>query len=162
MVFEKTKLTEFLLKARMKGYAGDAPKIDNPQRPGFIEFAPYKEDDLEYVDSYAGYYFAPGQEVIRFKGKPIWNMSYNGGMKMEFHGDHDFTHKVFLFLGKALQKVSPERPFRGPDKFKDGDFMYIDKSEGDIAQFKGTEIIFFKGKEVFRQDYMGGFIVWKE
>lgn len=160
--FEVKELVAFILKARSQGYAGSAEKIANPQRPGFKEFAPFREGDFEYVDSYAGYYYAPGQEVVRFKGKPVWNMAYNGGMLLEFHGDLEFSRKIYGFLKKALSKVDPKRPFRGPTKLVEGDLTYLDNSEGDITNFKGTERILFKGKEVYRQDYIGGFVVRKE
>ncbi|MBI4450480.1 hypothetical protein HY642_00770 [Candidatus Woesearchaeota archaeon] len=69
--------------------------------------------------------------------------------------------QTFAFLKKALQRVEASRPFRGPRYFVDGDFEYVDESEGDITRFKGIERIFFKGKEVFSQDYIGGLIVHK-
>lgn len=53
-------LIEFLAKARKHGYAGSAKKIENPQRPGFREFTPFTDGNFEYVDSYAGHYYAPG------------------------------------------------------------------------------------------------------
>ena len=83
--FDLEELILFLLRARNSGYAGHAEKVKTPQRPRFKEFSPYKEGPFEYVDSYAGTYYAPGQEVIRFNDKPAWNMSYNGGMLPEHH-----------------------------------------------------------------------------
>jgi len=159
--FDIGELAQFLLRARNKGYAGHAEKVKNPQRPGFKEFSPYKEGQFEYVDSYAGNYYAPGQEVIRFNDKPVWNMAYNGGMLPEYHGNREFSQQTFAFLKKALQLVESIRPFRGPKRFVESDFEYLDESEGDITNFKGTERILYKGKEVFRQDYIGGLIVHK-
>lgn len=159
--FDIGELVKFLLRAREHGYAGSSEKVKNPQRPGFKEFPPHVEGDFEYIDSYAGNYYAPGQEVIRFKGIPVWNMAYNGGMLPEYHGDLDFSKKTYGFLKKALSYVQPKRPFRGPKRFAEDDFEYFDKSEGDITNFKGTERILYKGKEVFRQDYIGGLIIHK-
>ncbi|KYK26233.1 hypothetical protein AYK26_05490 [Euryarchaeota archaeon SM23-78] len=159
--FDLGELTNFILRARKHGYVGGAEKLIKPQRPGFKEFQPYVKGDFEYVDSYAGYYYAPGQEVIRYKEAPVWNMSYNGGMLLRFHGDLEFSKKTYEFLKKALAEVKPERPFRGPERFTDGNFKYHDESEGDITNFKGTERIFFRGVEVYRQDYIGGLIIPK-
>lgn len=55
-----------------------------------------------------------------------------------------------------MRQVGAERPFRGPDDFKEGDFEYIDKSYGDINMFHGTETILFKGQEVYKLYYHGG------
>jgi hypothetical protein len=152
-------LAEFLVKAKCRTYAGDGKEIA-PQRPGFNELE-FKDGDWEYRDSYSGLYFAPGQEVVRFKGVPVWTMAYSGGMKPEYHGNRDFAEQVFSFLKQALLRVKESRPFRGPESFKDGEFEYVDASEGDITDFRGTEIILFRGKEVFRQNYIGGAIVHK-
>jgi len=159
--FNLDDLVAFIIRARNHGYAGSAEKIKNPQRPGFKEFRPYAEGDFEYVDSYSGHYFAPGQEVVRSKGIPVWNMAYNGGMLPQFHGNLEFAKQTFDFLKQALARVDHTRPFRGPNCFVLSPFIYIDNSEGDISNFKGTERIYWSLREVFRQDYIGGLIIHK-
>ena len=158
--FKLENLVDFLLRARNHGYAGSAEKVKNPQRPGFKEFPPYIEGDFEYVDSYAGKYYAPGQEVIRFKGIPVWNMAYNGGMLSKFHGQLDFSKSTYNFLKRALLEVDKSKPFRGPKIFNDtSSFLYLNESEGDITNFKGIERILLNNEEVFKQDYIGGLII---
>lgn len=153
MEFTLEDLAKFLVKAKKSTYAGDAQNIQ-AQRPGFEELE-FKEGDLEYRDSYFGFYQAPGQEVVRFKGKPVWVMAYSGGMKKEYHGNKDFSEQTFSFLKKALLKIDESSPFRGPSTLKEGDYEYINEVEGDIAQFKGRERILYKGKEVCFHDYIG-------
>jgi len=154
------QLAKFLVKAKTKGYAGNGKEIP-PERPGFKEIE-FLEGDYSYRDSYSGFFFAPGQEVVRVKGKPIWAMAFSGGMLPEFYGNIDFSKQTFTFLKKCLLRVDVSRPFRGPENFKEGDYEYKDSSEGDIRDFSGTEHIFYKGKEVFRQHYIGGLILSKE
>ncbi|HLD49515.1 MAG TPA: DUF5680 domain-containing protein [archaeon] len=153
------ELARFLVKAKSRTYAGDGKEIP-PQRPGFKELE-YVEGNLEYRDSYAGFYFAPGQEIVRLQGRPVWAMAYSGGMRPEYHGQRDFAKQTFTFLKQALSIVEESRPFRGPENFRDGEWEYTDTSEGDITDFKGTEHILFQGKEVFRQHYIGGLILPK-
>ncbi len=153
------ELVQFLVKAKSQAYAGDGKEV-SPQRPGFKELL-FKEGNWEYRDSYAGFFFAPGQEVVRFKGNPIWTMAYSGGMLIKYHGNTDFAKQTFTFLKKCLLRVEESRPFRGPEKFQEGDFKYKDSSKGNLTDFSGTEHIFFKGKEVFRQHYIGGLIIPK-
>ena len=153
------KLAEFLVRAKIQTYAGDGKEVE-PQRPGFNELE-YSEDDFEYRDSYAGFYCAPGQEVVRFNGKPIWAMAYNGGMIKKYQDDEAFSGMTFAFLKEALKRVDKSRPFRGPESFKDGDFGYVDETSGDITLFNGCEKIFYKDEEVFRQRYFGGIILGK-
>lgn len=166
--FNLEGLLEAILKGRKSGYAGSAGKVSNPQRPGFKEFAPFVLGDWEYLDSYSGHYYAPGQEIVRFKGVPVWNMAYNGGMLPEFHGDTEMTKKTFNFLKQALLNGIDERMFaRGPSVFPNSDFVYLDHPVGDITQFKGNERILINdggsnsGKKIFSQDYLGGLIIHK-
>lgn len=159
MKIDLKQLAKFLVKAKVQTYASDGKEIE-PQRPGFKELE-FKEGDWEYRDSYAGFFFAPGQEIVRFQGKPIWTMAYSGGMNKKYHGDIEFARKTFSFLKEALKQAREERPFRGPEKLEQDDFVYIDNSEGDITCFKGTEKIIYQGEEVFKQDYIGGLVVPK-
>ena len=154
-------LVAFIIRARNHGYAGSAKEVNNPQRPGFKEFLPYSEGSFEYIDSYAGHYYAPGQEVVRFNGTPVWNMAYNGGIIPQFQGNLEFAKQISNFLKDALARVDYTRPFRGPNCFVLSPFIYFNQSEGDITNFKGTERIIFSLNEVFRQDYIGGLIVHK-
>lgn len=154
------EFAKFLVRAKTNSYAGDGKELA-PQRPDFRELE-YKEGDLEYRDSYAGFFMAPGQEIVRHNGKPIWAMAYAGGMIPEFRNDKEFAIKTFSILKKALMRVEESRPFRGPNNLKEGDWEYKDKSEGDITDFKGTEHIYYKGKEVFRQSYIGGLVIDKK
>lgn len=151
-------LKKFLVNANAKGYAGDGKEFTPPQRPGFEELE-YAEGDWLYHDSYSGHYLAPGQEVVYFKGKPIWAMAYAGGMKFKYHGIKDLTHETFVFLKKALLATDPEKPFRGPEKFKEGEWQYVSKVTGDIKDFTGSEKIYKGDKLVFKQNFIGGIIV---
>ena len=159
MMIALDELAKFLVRAKMQTYAGDGNELQ-PQRPGFKELE-YVEGDLTYRDSYAGYFFASGQEIVRHKNIPIWAMAYSGGMLREYHGNKEFAKKTFIFLKKVLGKVETKKPFRGPKIFSDSGFLYKNYSQGDISDFKGTEHIFYKRKEVFRQNYIGGVIILK-
>ena len=152
-------LARFLIKAKSEAWAGDGKEI-SPQRPGFKELE-YIEGPWEYRDSYVGYFMAPGQEYVRFEGQPVWMMSYSGGMTEEYFGNKAFAKETFTFLKKALKLVEVNRPFRGPNNICEGDWEYKDASEGDIINFKGTEQIFYQGKEVFKQNYCGGIVISK-
>ena len=157
--FGLNELSTFLITAKVQTYAGDGKEI-KPERQGFRELN-YKKWEFEYRDSYSGFYSAPGQEVVRFRGEPVWTMAYSGGMIKKHHGNFDFSKKTFEFLKEALIRVPVSKPFRGPEKFSKGDFVYESKVVGDVTWFKGSEKIKFKGKVVFRQDYIGGLIVQK-
>lgn len=153
------KLPAFLVKAKVATYAGDGAEVE-PERPGFKELE-YKEGPWTYRDSYTGFFCAPGQEIVRYDGTPAWHMCYSGGMRKCFRDDEQFAKQTFTFLKGALERVSEDMPYRGPELHEDGDWKYTNEVDGDIDEFNGTEIISYKDEEVFRQDYFGGIILHK-
>ena|SRR3989338_66399 len=160
MQIDLDELARFLVKAKTTAYAGDGKEI-SPERPGFKELK-FSEGIWHYRDSYSGFFFAPGQEIVRLSTKPVWAMAYSGGMRPEYHGNTEFAKQTFGFLKQALLKVEKTRPFRGPYNFSAENFEYRDGSEGNITDFRGTERILHDKKEVFRQYYIGGLIVPKK
>ena len=159
MEIDENALRKFLIIAKKNTYA-TGNKNASPERKDFDELE-YKTGDFYYRDSYYGFFHAPGQEIVRYKDEPVWNMSYNGGMRKGFE-DVVFAKETYTFLKKVLGMVEEKNPYRGPAKVEDGDFLYTNEIEGNIEEFKGIEKIFFKGKEVFRQDYVGGLVMNKE
>lgn len=166
MTFDLERLVQFIVQAKKAAYAGDGAEVpsDQVQTPGFKELS-FREGDWEYRDSYAGYFFAPGREVVWYQGNPAWMMAYSGGMTSEYRADRVFAKQTFTFLKRVLSQISPERPFRGPASFVDDNFIYSDSlldPTGDLRDFRGTEFISCKNREVFRQFYFGGVIVPKD
>jgi len=155
-----SELAKFLIEAKISTYASHNSDKIVPQRPNFDELV-FSKGDWDYRDSYCGFFSAPGQEVVSFKETPIWAMAYSGGMLSKYWGDVNFAKETFGFLKSALGLVKVSAPYRGPKKLKKGDFEYTSKVKGDITSFVGHEVINFKGKKVFEQDYIGGLIVDK-
>lgn len=107
MEFTLEKLNNFLGKAALATYAGGGEKVD-PSIPGFVSRFPgfkeleYKEGDFYYRDSYAGFFRSAGEEVIFYKGRPVWVQHYYGGMEPEYFKNEKFARETFTFLKKAL------------------------------------------------------------
>ena len=146
-----SELTKFLVNAKKHSYASGNKAIKHDD--GFEEFE-YEEGEWKYRDRYHAKGPRPfgGEEVVWHKGEAVWMMNYYAWGISE---DMD-SEAVYGFLRKAMSLVSEERPFRGPSEFIEKDFKYLDESEGNVARFKGTERIFFRGKEVYRLYYHGG------
>ena len=162
MNIDLEKLAKFLVEAKKKTYASvNKMKID-AERPLHDELE-FEGDEFYYRDSYVGFFQAPGMEEVRLgkEGETIWTMAYSGGMVPEYQEDINFAKQTFNFLKKALSLVDEKSPYRGIEKLEEGDWKYICKVEGDIKRFLGHEKIFFKDKEVFSQDYIGGLVLDK-
>jgi hypothetical protein len=162
MGVDTERLARFLVKAKKGTYASTDSQGITSERPGHKELE-FEEEGLYYRDSYVGFFQAPGMEEVRLgkAGETIWTMAYSGGMLPEFQESLDFAKRTFGFLKKALEMVQESAPFRGPGIFEEGDWKYTSEIEGDIKRFLGHEKIFYKGKEVFSQDYAGGIVISK-
>ena len=60
--------------------------------------------------------FFAGEEAICFEGKSQYAMNYMGRiLGQQFSGD---------FLKEALRKADKEMPYRGPEYYKSGEYLY--------------------------------------
>ncbi len=152
------ELAGFIVEANQHTWAADMGEV-SPQRPGCKELD-YERGDWHLRDSYTGYFRAPGMTTIYYKGEPAWTMAY-GGKGME-EDKCDITKATFQFLKVALMKVTPQLPYRGPKNFKDGEWEYKLKVDGDLADFEGKEAISKGGRLAFSQVFFGGVVINKD
>jgi hypothetical protein len=145
------ELSEFLIAAKTGTYAsnGEANEQKNPD--GSLELS-YSAGEFSYRDRYFGFDPFVGQEIVFQHGKAIWSMNYYGHTVDEKYPGA----QVYAFLQKVLRQVTPERPFRGPSTFEEGNFMYNDESMGRLESFSGVERILFSGHKVYQLKYHGG------
>jgi hypothetical protein len=152
-------LTEFLIKAKKATYASGQKGEKLSDGSERFRFA---EGDLEYVDEFSGTKHFGGSEVILHRGKRVWFMGYYGGL----HLVDDPKEDIYAFLRKALLQIgtppenpfAPILPFRGPERFQEGDFTYENEMHGSIKRFQGSEIIYRNGGRVYMLEYSGGII----
>jgi hypothetical protein len=162
------ELAEFIVEGKKSCYAGDC---DHMLLPDGSKLLTFQKGNFFYEDNYAGFYQAPGRELVKWKtedGQRIWQMTYSGGMLSEFWGNEKIAEETFEFLRKALSQITPEKPFRGPRLFQDRDsdknlWSYVNISKGDLQQFRGDEIITTEKEPimVFSQNYIGGLVIPK-
>jgi hypothetical protein len=145
------EFVEFLLNAKNSTYANPELAITRQLEDGTKELI-FETASFKYRDRYFGFNPFLGEEVVWEDGKPVWAMNY-AGLVTDPASSGD---EVYKFLQKAMRQVGPDRPFRGPDHYQEGDFEYFDQSEGDLNFFTGIEKIYFRGQEVYRLYYHGG------
>ncbi|WP_303919002.1 DUF5680 domain-containing protein [Treponema berlinense] len=106
--------------------------------------------NLLYYDTYLGGEKFAGEEALWISKNPYWSMNYIGRITGEnFSGD---------FLKGALLNVPFDKPFRGPEKYCNGEYEYNCSVKGDFEWFQGRETIYFKGKEIYECYFHGGLI----
>ncbi len=148
------KLTEFIIKAKKNTYASDGEGGEKSLGDNSKEFL-FKNKSFLYRDRYfnsKGKFI--GEEIVFKSKKPIWGMNYYGKILVNSISNK----KVYSFLKKAILKVEKDRPFRGPRKFLEGNFLYFDKSIGTYENFYGKEEIYLNRKKIYELKYHGGIL----
>lgn len=147
------QLKIFLKEAKINTYAKAGEGGEQILRDNGKRFE-YKKGKLHYRDTYFGSDIFMGEEIVFYQSKPVWGMNYYGSAFSQSVSNKE----VYLFLKKALQKVTQEKPYRGPSHFMDKYFRYINKVNGSIKEFWGEEKIFYKKELVYILKYHGGLI----
>lgn len=65
---------------------------------------------------------------------------------------------VYGVLKNALRQIPKDYPFRGPKKYKEGDFVYTNSWQGKIESFSGEEQITQGNKLIYKANYLGGLV----
>jgi len=156
---DEKELIAFIVFAKKNGYANKegATEIIKYEKSGAVKIIVRKED-WEYTDKYVGSESFIGQEVVYYKGKPMWSMSYHGRV---FATDEDMKTKLTAFLKNALLNVSEESLYRGPRIHIDTEFTYINTFHGELNFFSGEEMISKKSANsvLYELRYHGGNII---
>ena len=142
------RLIPFLIRAKKATYAGKGAE-SAPSRCASHDLA-YREGDLMYLDTYLGGEAFAGEEALWVEDKPVWSMNYAGRVTGQpFSGD---------FLKQALLRVPADKPYRGPERFTEGDYTYEGTVEGTFDWFQGHETITWRGQEIYECFFHGGVI----
>ena len=145
------ELSKFLVKAKIATYASVGEANERTLEDGAKELT-FEDSTFKYRDRYYGFNPFIGQEVVFQNEKIVWSMNYYGKIISLTVS----AKQIYEFLKSAMRQIKEDRPFRGPNNFKSGDFEYVDESAGDVHNFIGTERILYKRQEIYRLNYHGG------
>ena len=153
----KDKITElkiFLSKANKNTYANKNAAKTKSSRLNSEDYH-FESGDLIYHDAYFGGRNFIGEEIVYKNKKPFWGANYFG-----FVTNSEIDEKIIYdFLRQALmQDYESDIPVRGPKEWSDRKWAYQFNVDGNLGNFSGEELIFFKDKIVYRCLIHGGFI----
>jgi len=152
------ELAAFLIEAKRRTYAGlddDATVVDALLRGS--KQLEYRADPYAYRDIYFGMGFFVGQETVSKDEKVVWSMCYSGGAQPAIV-DRTELLPIYAFLRKALLAAEIQMPYRGPPSFAIGEMTYVNKAEGALDRFYGTERIIRGDLILFELRYSGGLV----
>ena len=140
------RLVEFRLEANRNTYAACMNETDST-RLNSHDFT-YSNGPYTYHDTYVGGEQFAGEETIWYEGKSQYAMNYIGrALNQNFSGD---------FLKEALRKADKKMPFRGPEYYQSGQYIYKCSVVGDFTWFQGYEEIYCDNEKVYECYFHGG------
>jgi hypothetical protein len=147
------RLEAFVITAKAATYAGNGKKVE-PTRPGSIDLS-YEDGDLLYRDSYFGTGDFIGEEVVWYRGEPIWAMNYYGYILVPEELSPEESGKV---IKESLTALYSEGRFLSGFKHQTSLGIYIDTNVGDVSNFHGLEWTERGGQRLYELRYHGGLI----
>ena len=140
------RLIEFRLEANINTYAACMNETDST-RLNSHDFT-YSDGSYTYHDTYVGGEQFAGEEAIWYEGRSQYAMNYIGRvLSQNFSGD---------FLKEALRKADKKMPFRGPEYYQSGQYIYKCNVVGDFSWFQGYEEIYCDNEKVYECYFHGG------
>lgn len=140
------QLIEFRLEANVNTYAAYAKETESTRMDSH-DFN-YSNGSYTYHDTYVGGEQFAGEEAIWYKGKAQYAMNYVGRViGQQFSGD---------FLKEALRSADRKMPFRGPEYYQSGEYIYKCNVVGDFTWFQGYEEIYCDNEKVYECYFHGG------
>ena len=145
---ELEELIAFRLEANVNTYAAFKNETD-PTRPQSHDFE-YAKGDYLYHDTYLGGEQFAGEEAVWHKGAAVYGMNYMGRVLGDgFSGN---------FLKEALRMADRKMPFRGPEYYQAGEYLYRCRVTGDFTWFQGYEEICRNETRVYECVFHGGLL----
>lgn len=147
------ELTDIIVAAKAATYVGGGNTV-SASRPGAHELS-WERGQWLYLDSYFGGSDFLGQEVLWYRGEPVWAMNYYGYIKRL---DLIDGKRAGATIKAALSQMYREERFLGGFDWMGPYGQYRDRSEGGTGQFRGREAILVEGVEAYALDYFGGLV----
>jgi hypothetical protein len=145
-------LHTFILRAKRASYVGGGQKLLS-YRLGSHDLQ-YFDSDWAYHDSYLGDSDFIGEEAVYFRQKVVWAMNYFGRILAP-----DYTSaEAGALIKTSLTKMYNEGRFLGGFQIHQGNYTYVDTSEGDLQYFTGREWITRESQKVYELVYHGGLV----
>ncbi len=140
------QLIQFRLEANVNTYAAFMNEVQSTRLDSH-DFR-YQNGDYVYHDTYVGGEQFAGEEAVWKGGKSVYAMNYLGRvLSKEFSGN---------FLKDALRHADKKMPYRGPEHYEDGEYIYKCSVNGNFEWFQGYEEIFWRDKKVYECYFHGG------
>lgn len=150
-MFATKDLIAFKNEADKAGYEQDKPKHIKQEKDGSTTIW-YEKEDWRLHDNFFGGEPYGGRTVIFYKNKPVHITVYYGNVDKSLN-----PNDLYPFLRKSL-RTAPNKMFRGPKSFKDGEFLYKREYKGTVEEFFLEEKIYLSKRLIYQATFIGGLV----
>ncbi|MBO4437896.1 MAG: helix-turn-helix transcriptional regulator [Spirochaetaceae bacterium] len=141
-----SEIIDFRLEANVNTYAAFANETKSTRLDSH-DFR-YERGNFVYHDTYVGGEQFAGEEAVWKDGKAVYAMNYLGRvLDGKFSGN---------FLKEALRAADKKMPYRGPEFYQSGEYIYKTSVSGSFEWFQGYEEIYCNDIKVYECYYHGG------
>ncbi|WP_410014772.1 DUF5680 domain-containing protein [Sodalis sp. C49] len=116
---------------------------DSPN--GDMKLIEYSRDNYIYRNYFIGYRKTNGTVLILKDKKPIWIMTYEGGVS-DLDLSDDGVKKIYTFVRQNLARATIVQAIRGPSEFHNDKMSYRNRFFGSMHKFNGIEKVTQEGK----------------
>lgn len=141
-------IEKFIWKAKKSTYAKDG---DFYEKDG-MKYHSFRDGFYRFEDRKIGDQYYSGQEVIFLEEKPVWTMSYSGGILTDAYE----SAEIYRFLHQSLMAEERRNTLRGPSFYQQAQMFYFNEFSGDVERFNGREYIRIGNKIIYELHYSGG------
>jgi hypothetical protein len=150
---DKANLLRFLRDAHRHGYVAGRDALSCREADHSTTIV-HEAGEWRFHDNFFGGEPYGGRAVVCLQRRPVWLAVFYGQVAA---ADTE-VQSVYSFLQRALRRAPEHLPFRGPEEFSEGAFMYRNALHGDVENFWGEETIFHSGQHVYTARYAGGLV----
>ena len=141
-----SEIIDFRLEANVNTYAAFANETESTRLDSH-DFR-YERGNFVYHDTYVGGEQFAGEEAVWKDSKAVYAMNYLGRvLDGKFSGN---------FLKEALRAADKKMPYRGPEFYQSGEYIYKTSVSGSFEWFQGYEEIYCNDIKVYECYYHGG------
>ncbi|HEY0208796.1 DUF5680 domain-containing protein [Acerihabitans sp.] len=150
----------FLVEANKFLYRFPDNVIVKDTPSGDMKIIEHCRDNFIYRNYFVGYRSLTGKVLILQNAKPIWVLTYEGGVTNHEDSD-DCVRRIYAFVRRNLARATLDQPIRGPSEYHDGKMCYNNSFFGSINKFNGNETVSLSDQRlIYSLSYSGGDVIF--
>lgn len=149
----------FLVEANHFLYSSPDDLLIRSSPNGDMKMIEYCKGEYIYRNYFIGHRRINGIILILKNNKPMWIMTYEGGVS-DINISDGSINAIYRFVRQNLARSTIVQAIRGPSEFHNDKMSYRNRFFGSIHKFNGVETVMGEGKSlIYELNYSGSDII---